>query len=98
LLLVSSPFPISSSIPPAAIVIEVEVGFAFRSTLELANGATSDVPSPNGLPGVPKETASTTVPVARGPSSSAMLLSLATVSPVVLSQFRLGLIEVLHQR
>lgn len=98
MLLVSSPFPIVSSIPPGAIVMEVEDAFAFRSTLELAIGAVSEVPSPNGALGVPKLTASTTDPVASGPLRIAIELLFATVSLVFLSQLRLAFKVVLHHR
>jgi hypothetical protein len=90
--------PLNSSDPPTAIEILVEREFAFRSTLVEAAGAPSDVPSPKVVPGVPKVTASTTVPVAMGPSTKAMLLLLAIVPLVLASQLMELLRLVLHQR
>ncbi len=98
LLSVSSPFPPNSSTPPGPIDVASEDEFAFLSTLELAVGAIRDVPSPKVVPGVPKVTASTTVPEASDPLIKAKLLLFAIVPLPLPSQVKLEERLVLHQR
>lgn len=98
LLSVSSPFPINSSIPPVAIVIDVEELFAFLSTLVPPAGSVREVPSPNVVPGVPKLTASIIVPEANDPLIKAIELSFAIVPLPLLSQLKETFKLVLHHR
>ena len=94
----SSPFPTNSSTPPTPIEVGVDSEFAFLSTLVPDAGAVKDVPSPNVVPGVPKLTASTTVPDAREPLMIARLLSFAIVPLPDASQESTEDKLVLHQR
>lgn len=80
------------------IVVASDVEFAFLSTLGPPAGAVRDAPSPKVVPGVPKVTASTTVPAARDPSIKAKLLLFAMVPLPLPSQVRVAVRLVLHQR
>lgn len=98
LLLVSSLFPINSSVPPIPIDEAVEDELAFLSTLVPPAGSAKEVPSPKVVPGFPILTASITIPAASEPSIIAKLLSLAIVPLPLLSHNKEGLRLVLHQR
>lgn len=86
----SCPFPLNSSTPPELIVSAVDSAFAFLSTLSPAPGAVRNVPSPRGLLGVSKVTASTISPVSEGSSLSAILLLFESVAVLTSSHERVS--------